>query len=262
MIRFRPFAFVALLASLLGVPQTLRAAEPPIIAAASDLQFALSEVAEAFRAETGEAVRLSFGSSGNFARQIRQSAPFEMFLSADEAYVADLAKAGWTRGDGDLYAVGRIAAFAPDGSPVRADGGLDDLRAALADGRLKRYAIANPAHAPYGRAAEEALRHAGLWDDIAGKLVLGENASQAAQFAMSGSTQGGIIPYSLALSPRLAEAGAFTLLPAEWHRPLNQRMVLLRAAGPVAERFYAFMKSADARAILARHGFSLPGEGG
>ena len=232
----------------------------PVIAAAADLQFALGDVAGAFLRETGQDVRLTFGSSGNFARQIRQGAPFEMFLSADEDYVLDLMRDGFTRNEGDLYAIGRIAILVPTGSPLRADGSLEDLRRALNDGRLTRFAIANPEHAPYGQRAEEALRRAGLWEAIESRLVLGENVAQAAQFALSGSSQGGIVAYALALSPRLASQGAHAQIPAEWHSPLRQRMVLLRGAGAVAESFYAFARSPEARAILRRYGFLLPGE--
>jgi molybdate transport system substrate-binding protein len=231
-----------------------------VIAAAADLQFALTEVAEAFKAETGQEVKLAFGSSGNFARQIRQGGPFEVYLSADEQYVLDLARDGFAQGEGTLYAIGRLVLVVPHGSPLRADGSLDDLAAALDDGRLERFAIANPEHAPYGERAEEALRHRGLWDKIQPKLVLGENVSQAAQFALSGSTQGGIIAYSLALSPKIAAQGSFELVPAEWHEPLRQRMALLRGAGPVAERFYAFVQEPEARRIMRRFGFILPGE--
>jgi molybdate transport system substrate-binding protein len=183
------------------------AEEPPVIAGAADLQFALEEIASAFEADTGLAVKLSMGSSGNFARQIRQGAPFEMYLSADEDYVLELARDGFTRDDGALYAVGRIVLITPHGSPLEADGSLEDLKTALADGRLTRFAIANPEHAPYGKRAEEVLRHQGLWEAIEPRLVLGENVSQAAQFATSGDTQGGIIPIrwrSRRASPRSA----------------------------------------------------------
>ena len=161
---------------------------------------------------------------------------------------------------GALYAIGRIAVIAPDGSPLEADGDLNGLRAALADGRIERFAIPNPDHAPYGGRAEEALRHAGLWDAVAPKLVLGENVSQTAQFATSGSTQGGIIAYSLALSPKVSERGAYALIPDSWHQPLRQRMVLLKPAGDTARRFYDFLRGPRGRAILERHGFSHPGE--
>ena len=129
-------------------------AETPHIAAASDLKFALEEIAAAFRTETQQDVHLSFGSSGNFYRQIEQGAPFTMFLSADEGFVTKLAEAGRTLDQGALYATGRIVLFAPHGSPLTVDAHMTDLRAALNDGRLQRFAIANPEHAPYGRAAE------------------------------------------------------------------------------------------------------------
>ena len=246
--------------SVAGWITEARAEEPPTIAAASDLQFALTEVAAAFKAESGLDVKLAFGSSGNFARQIRQGAPFGMYLSADENYVLELSKDGFTRDDGALYAVGRIVIIVPHGSPLEPDGTLGDLGEALEDGRVQKFAIANPEHAPYGRRAEEALRHAGLWEAIRDRLVLGENVSQAAQFATSGSTQGGIIAYSLALSPKVSVLGTFQLIPAQWHAPLRQRMVLLKDAGATAERFFAFVQQPSARAIMRQYGFVLPGE--
>jgi molybdate transport system substrate-binding protein len=235
-------------------------AEVPHLAAAADLQFALAEIAEAFEQETGHAVKLTFGSSGNFARQIRQGAPFQLYLSADEDYVLDLARDGLTRDEGTLYAVGRIVLIVPHGSPLQADGSLEDLRTALSDGRIRRFAIANPEHAPYGKRAEEALRHAGLWDAVAPKLVLGENVSQAAQFATSGNAEGGIVAYSLALAPAVAARGDHQLIPAEWHSPLRQRAVLLAGAGPVAERFHGYLQEPAARVVFRKYGFLLPGE--
>jgi molybdate transport system substrate-binding protein len=256
----RAWLVAIMLTAAAGWTVAARAQDAPTIAAAADLQFALTEVATAFAAETGLEVKLIFGSSGNFARQIRQGAPFQMYLSADENYVLDLARDGFTRDDGELYAVGRLVILVPHGSPLRPDGSLEDLRAALAEGRVQKFAIANPEHAPYGRRAEEALRHAGLWEVIEDRLVLGENVSQAAQFATSGSTQGGIIAYSLALSPKVSALGTFELIPAEWHDPLRQRMVLLKGAGATAERFYAFVQQPAARAIMRQYGFVLPGE--
>jgi molybdate transport system substrate-binding protein len=256
----------AILALLIGLSLSgiaLRpgmAEEPPVIAGAADLKFALEEVAAAFRRDTGGEVRLAFGSSGNFYRQIRQGAPFQMFLSADEQFAFDLARKGFALDEGMLYAVGRIVVLVPHGSPLKADGTLADLRAALADGRVEKFAIANPEHAPYGRRAEEALRHAGLWEQIEDKLVLGENVAQAAQFATSGATQGGIVAYSLALSPEISELGSYALIPQDWHEPLRQRMVLLRGAGETARRFHAYVQEPAARAIFRRFGFVLPGE--
>jgi len=129
----------------------------------------------------------------------------------------------------------------------------------LRDGRLSKFAIANPEHAPYGRAAQEALERAGLWDAIKPKLVLGENVSQATQFATTGSAQGGIIPLSLALTPQVKAAGTFALIPEDWHKPLRQRAVLVKGAGKTARAFYAFLQGPEARAVLKRYGFAVPG---
>jgi molybdate transport system substrate-binding protein len=236
------------------------AQDAPVVAAAADLQFALEEVAQTFYQKTGKAVRLTFGSSGNFAQQIQNGAPFELFLSADEGYVRGLAVRGLTLNEGVLYAIGRIVLFIPRSSPLRTDEEMRDLRAALADRLVRKFAIANPEHAPYGRAAREALQHQGLWDAVQPYLVLGESASQAAQFAASGSAQGGIIPLSLAQAPEVSKRGDFALLPAEWHQPLQQRMVLLRQAGETAKAFYDYLQTPPARAILVRYGFALPGE--
>ncbi len=234
--------------------------EAPIVAAASDLQFAVEEIAAAFEAETGMRVRLSMGTTGNFARQIREGAPFQMFMAADEQFVFDLARDGLARNEGDLYAIGRIVVKVPPGSTLSADGTLESLRRALAEGRINRFAIANPDHAPYGKRAREALQHAGLWDDIQPFLVLGENVGQAAQFALSGNAEGGIIALSLALAPELRDLGTADLIPEDYHEPLRQRMVLLNGAGPVAEAFYAYLKAPVARAIMERYGFVLPEE--
>jgi molybdate transport system substrate-binding protein len=231
-----------------------------LIAAASDLQFALEEIGARFTADTGLSVKLTFGSSGNFARQIRQGAPFELYLSADENYVLDLARDGFTRDEGTLYAIGRIAVMTPHGSPLDADGTLASLATALNEGRITRFAIANPDHAPYGKRAEEALRHKGLWEGIRPRLVLGENVSQAAQFATSGNAEGGIVAYSLALAPQVAARGRFELIPEDWHAPLRQRMVLLKGAGSVTARFYDYLQQPAARQMLAQYGFVLPGE--
>ncbi|MCA1907953.1 MAG: molybdate ABC transporter substrate-binding protein [Magnetospirillum sp.] len=236
------------------------AQEVPTIAAAADLQFALTEVADQFTKDTGKTVKLSFGSSGNFHRQIKEGAPFEMYLSADEGYVLELAKDGLTQDEGTLYAVGRIVLIVPPGSPLKPDGSLKDLAAALEVGTVKKFAIANPEHAPYGRAARAALKTAGLWEKVEDKLVLGENVSQAAQYATTGSAAGGIIAYSLALSPKVSALGEFALIPAEWHDPLRQRMVLTKKAGDVTKAFYAYVQAPAARAVFKKYGFVLPGE--
>lgn len=236
-------------------------ASVPVIAAAADLKFAVTELAAAFKSETGNEVKLSFGSTGNFATQIRQGAPFQLFMAADQKFIAELHREGFTKDAGDLYAEGRIVLMVPHGSVLKADEAMDDLAAQLEAGRITRFAIANPEHAPYGLRAEEALRHRGLWDKVQPHLVLGENVSQAAQFALSGNAQGGIIAYSLALAPEVRSQGQFALIPHDWHEPLLQRMALLRNAGPVATEFYTFMKSPRAREIMKKYGFVLPDEG-
>lgn len=230
----------------------------PSIAAASDLKFALDEIAARFARETGRTVRVTYGSSGNFYRQIQQGAPFELFLSADEDYVRRLADEQLTVDGGVRYAIGRLVLFVPKGSTVKADPAFADLRAALRDGRLKRLAIANPEHAPYGRAARQALEREGLWDALAGKLALGENVSQAAQFALSGSAQAGIFALSLALSPEFAGKGDYVPISESWHEPLRQRAVLLRRSGETARAFQRFLLQPPAREVLRRYGFADP----
>jgi molybdate transport system substrate-binding protein len=254
----------ALLAPLLPVGTALAGAprEAPPIAAAADLKFALTEVAERFERDRGARVRLSFGSSGNFTQQIENGAPFQLFLSADEAFVARLAARGLTVDEGLRYAIGRIALFAPHGSPLEPDDGLEGLRERLAAGRIRRFAIANPEHAPYGRAARAALEHAGLWQALSQRLVLGENAAQAMQFAASGASQGGIVALALVRAPEIARLGRHWTIPAEWHasEPLRQRMVLLRNAGATARAFVGYLQEPAAREVFARHGFALPQE--
>ena len=254
----RASACILALGLLTGAGFVTLAERRPIVAAASDLSFALTEIANEYAREHGEGVELVFGSSGTLTRQVQDGAPFELFLSADEAFVRELTDAGLTRDNGVLYAVGRIVLFAPTGSPLDAKDGLDGVARLLASGRMTRFAIANPAHAPYGRAAEAVLRKHGLWNDLRGRLVLGENVSQAAQFATAGNAVGGIIAYSLALAPNLRRRGTFTLIPDTDHAPRRQRMVLLKRAGVRIERFYRYLQAPPARAILARYGFTLP----
>ncbi len=236
------------------------ALDVPAIAAASDLQFALEEIAVRFRADTSRDVKLVFGSSGNFVRQIEQGAPFQLFMSADEGFIFKLAELGRSEDRGALYAVGRIVLFARNGSSFKPDPQMEGLKAALASGRLGRFAIANPEHAPYGRAAEQALKKFGIWTDMRTQLVLGENVSQAAQFSTAGSADGGIFAYSLALSPAVSKLGSYVLIPAETHDPLRQRMALIKGASETARAFYEYMQQSAAREIFKRYGFVLPGE--
>jgi molybdate transport system substrate-binding protein len=231
----------------------------PVLAAASDLRYAMDELIAGFTAASGLEMRVTYGSSGNFTRQIEQGAPFELFFSADESLVLRLAAKGLTRDTGALYAIGRIVLFAPHGSPLVPDPELRVLAALLERGEVRRFAIANPEHAPYGRAAREALSALGLWTRLQPHLVLGENVSQAAQFATGGDAVGGIFAYSIALAPEVHAKGRFVLLSERLHTPLRQRMVLLRTAGDASERFYAYMRTPAARAVLSQYGFRVPG---
>ena len=237
-----------------------RARPVATVAAASDLRYVLDAVAELFTQQTGQTVRLVYGSSGHLCAQIEQGAPFGLFLSADEQLVARLAQAGKTLDAGRLYGIGRIVLLVANSSTLKPDGSLGDLSAALKDGRLRKFAIANPQHAPYGARAKEALQALGLWSAIQEHLVFGENVSQAAQFALSGSAQGGIVALSLAMVPQIAARGAFALIDDRLHQPLRQRMVLLKGATQPLHAFYRFLAGGAARAIMERNGFVVPKE--
>jgi len=249
---------IGLVAVLLCAAEPVRAQKAPLVAAAADLRFALESIAQRFTGESGERVELVFGSSGTLTRQIIDGAPFELFLSADEAFAETLASAGLTRDGGALYAVGRIVIFAPHRSPLKVDARLEGLRSLLARGGVTRFAIANPEHAPYGRAAEAALRATGLWESVKPSLVLGENIAQAAQFATTGNAVGGVLAYSLVLAPPLSERGTYALIPDSLHPPLRQRMVLLKRANETAQRFYRYLQQPAAREILRTYGFVVP----
>ena len=244
----------------LGPHVRARAQAPATVAAAANVKPAIEELAALFeRQPGGQKLRLVFGSSGNFVAQILQGAPFHLFVSADESTVFRLADAGRTEDRGRVYAQGRLVLMAPRGSPLKVDAELKDLAAALRDGRVRRLAIANPEHAPYGQRAREALQHAGLWELAQPRLVIAENVSQAVQFAMSGSAQGGFVAYSLALVPAVAAVGEHVLVPATFHAPLAQRMVLIKGAPPAARAFHDFLLTPAAQAVWQRHGFSAPG---
>jgi molybdate transport system substrate-binding protein len=249
-------AVVAVLALVLGVRQDRPRA--PVVAAAANLDPVLTEIADRFATERGTRVDVVFGASGALTRQIEDGAPFELFLAADEAFPHRLTAAGLTRDAGVVYAVGRLAIFAPAGSPLAVDPELDGLSRLLDSGMLDRFAIANPDVAPYGRAAEAVMRARGLWNPIRPHLVLGESVVQAFQFAATGNTAGGLVAYSLVVTPGQARRGTHALIPDGDHPPLRQRMVLLERAGPVAEQFYGYVQGDAARAIFEAHGYGAP----
>jgi molybdate transport system substrate-binding protein len=234
------------------------AAPAPRVAAASSLSFALRDIAVRFQREQGDAVQVVYGASGALTRQIEEGAPFELFLAADEEYPDRLTGRGLTRDRGAVYAVGRLVLFAPNDSPLQVDERLAGLESLAAAGKVSRFAVANPAIAPYGRAAEAVLRRHGLWDRLQPSLVLGDTIAQAAQFALSGNAVGGLIAYSLVRSPTFSGRGRYALIPAAEHEALRQRMVLLKRAGPVAERFYQYMQGSAAHETLRRYGFEVP----
>jgi molybdate transport system substrate-binding protein len=254
----RAIRWLVVLGLTIALAPDLAAQRGPTIAAAANLNFALVDVANQFAKDDGAHVDLVFGASGTLTRQIQDGAPFEMFLAADEEFPNKLAAAGLTRDAGVVYAVGRLVVFAPAGSPLSPDDRLEGLARSLQAGDIRRFAIANPEVAPYGRAAEAVLRKRGLWEALAPYLVLGDTISQAAQFATTGNAAGGIIAYSLVLAPGLAERGRYALLPDADHPPLRQRMVLLKRASPVAERFFRYVQGPAAQAILRRYGFEVP----
>jgi molybdate transport system substrate-binding protein len=254
----RRFVILCLAAWTVAGAGTASAQRPPRVAAAANLNFALTEIAEQFARDRGARVELVFGSSGTLTRQIQDGAPFELFLAADEAFPNQLTAAGLTRGAGVVYARGRLALFAPSGSPLTVDDRLNGLARLVKAKGVTRFAIANPDVAPYGRAAEAVLRKHRLWDAIRPQLVLGDTIAQTAQFATTGNAVGGLVAYSLVVAPEFANRGKYVVIPEADHPQLRQRMVLLKNAGTTAAQFYAYLQTAAARAILTRHGYAVP----
>jgi molybdate transport system substrate-binding protein len=233
------------------------------IAAASDLSAALEKLAPVFEKQTGIHLSVSLGSSGNFFAQIQNGAPFDVFLSADKSYPEKLAEAGKTEGVLVPYARGRLVLWMPNSSSLRLpskgqvlEGNLDELTGPT----VRKIAIANPEHAPYGRAAVAALTHFAVYDQLKSKLVLGENVSQTAQFAQSGNADAAFIPLSLAASAPMQRDGHWLLLPDESYPPIEQAGVVVKASQykPQAARFLEFLVSPEAQALLHDFGFEAP----
>ena len=232
-------------------------AQPLSVAAAADLQAVLPTLVRQFESASGRSVRLTFGSSGNFFSQIENGAPFDMLLSADIDYPRALVADG--KADGPslyAYGVGRLVLWTRRESGIDVARGLD----VATDPAVQRIAIANPAHAPYGRAASAALTTAGVHDKVRAKLVLGENVSQAAQFVQSGNAQLGLLALSLALSPALKTTGRYALVPAAAHPPILQGAVVVSASRhkALARQFIDFLKTEGATAQLRAFGFEKP----
>jgi molybdate transport system substrate-binding protein len=227
------------------------------VAAAADLTFAFRDVAVKFQQQTGNQVKLSFGSSGNFFSQIQNGAPFDLFFSADVSYAKKLDDAGLTE-PGTLYqyAVGKIVLWAPSGSKLDLSSGLRVLR----DPAIRKIAIANPEHAPYGRAAVEAMRHEGIYDEVKDKIVLGENISQTAQFVQSGNAEIGIIALSLAVAPAMKDKGKYFEIPAADYPAIEQAAVILKSSKKkdLARKFVSYLKTPATTALMERYGFAVP----
>lgn len=244
-----------LLLLLLGSVLSWGADRPQLtVFAAADLAFAFKEIVPLFEKATGATVTLAVGSTGTFAHQIDAGAPADVFFAANQSYVDDLvAKGRLIRETRVLYAQGRIvlATHRGAGRP------LTELRE-LTDARIRRVAIANPVHAPYGKAAEEALRAAGLWEQVRPKLVYGDNIRQALQFIQSGAAEAGIVALSVASVPEIQ----FVPIDPALHQPLNQAAaVVQRSTVPeVGLAFIQFVNGPQGRPIMKRYGFMLPGE--
>lgn len=234
----------------------VRADKDPLFAVAANMMHVMTDVRELYMNEPGSAgINLVFGSSGNFARQIVQGAPFELFLSANKKYVDFLIHNGIRPADYREFALGRIGYFIPDGSALSGDRGLDEINKSLVNGKFRRIAIANPAFAPYGMAARQALQTAGLWAIENDKLLLGENIAQAVQFALSGNVDLGIIPLSYAVLPETRDKGKFFLIPENWHEPIIEYLVQLQGAGTASRAFYQYLLSGKAAQILKKYGY-------
>lgn len=227
------------------------------IAAAADLNPALTELAAKYKTQTGNEVRLSFGASGNLTQQIRNGAPFDLFFSADEDYPRQLvAERRAERDSLYRYAIGRLVLWLPADSTLDIQGkGIN----VLLDPAVKKISMANPLHAPYGRAAEAALRHLGLYEKVGDRLVLGENVSQAAQFVESGNAQAGLVALSHALAPGMKDKGKYWPVPADAYPELDQAAIILSSSihKKEAAAFLQYLRSAEARSLLEGYGFSL-----
>ncbi len=223
--------------------------DPLLVSAAASLTDPFTELAQEFQQEHGVPVTLNFGASGQLAQQIEQGAPVDLFASANRAYVDELAQAGLLLPDTlTVYARGRLTLWVPEGSPLTLTGIQDLTRP-----EITRIALANPAHAPYGQAAQEALQAAGVWEEVRPKLVFGENIAQAYQYAETGNVDVAI----LALSLSVTSQGRWLLVPQELHRPLDQAMAVVAGAPQeeLARAFLAFVTGPAGKAILERYGF-------
>jgi molybdate transport system substrate-binding protein len=226
------------------------------IAAAADLQSAMQDVAARFQNETGKTVKLIYGSSGNFFQQIQNGAPFDMFFSANLEYPKKLEAAGLTEpGTYYQYAKGKIVIWVPKDSKLDLSSGLHSL----VEPSVKKIAVANPQHAPYGQAAVAAMQKENVYDKVKDKFVLGENISQTASFVISGSADVGIVALSLALSPNMKDRGRYAEVPVSEYPPIEQACVVLSSSKnkETARQFLLFVKTGAVSDILRSYGFDV-----
>jgi molybdate transport system substrate-binding protein len=228
------------------------------VAAAADLTFVFKEVGARFQKETGNSIKISYGSSGNFFSQIKNGAPYDMFFSADVSFPKKLEAAGLTE-PGTLYeyATGKLVVWVPSQSKFDINQGLK----VLLDPGISKIAIANPVHAPHGAAAVAAMQHEGIYDQVKGKIIQGDNILQAAQFVQSGNADVGLIALSLALAPPMKSAGRYFEIPSGDYPPIIQAVVILKSAKDkdTAEKFLKFLKEPTTVAIMQQYGFVPPG---
>lgn len=240
----------------LGTAGGASAQNAPIrVVAASDLKFALTALAARFETENKFKLAISYGSSGHLARQLSQGLPADLFLSADEALIFRLRQAGWAKDDGVVYGRGQLIWMAQKASTAPLDGDLKGLLASL--GSAGKLAIANPEHAPYGRAARSALLSLGLLPSVQSRLVLGESVTQATQFVSTGAAAAGLVALSLALAPELAATTRYITVKPTHYPPIIQRMALSRSSSVSAQKFYAFLQTAASKEVLRANGLGL-----
>ena len=256
MLRRQLIRAAAIAAGMSVVPARSRSGEPNstvTVAAASDLKFVLEELAQRF-AQTGAAMpRLVFGSSGNLARQIQQGAPFDLFMSADESLIDRLLAAKAMRDRGVVFGVGHLSLVTAANAPIALPTEFKQLHSVLP--QIERFAIANPEHAPFGRAALQAIKAAGLYELLAPKLVFGESVVAALQFVLTGAAQMGIAGQALTLAEALAGKVKHIKIDQSLHAPIIMRMALVGEGAPAARLFYQFLQSDQARALFQRYGF-------
>jgi molybdate transport system substrate-binding protein len=248
------------LSTLSGWAQEKNGSPELVIAAAADLSSALQEIGDSYEKKTGVKVKLSFGASGALTQQIQNGAPFDLFFSADMDYPRQLIAAGDADGSSLYqYAVGRLVLWVPTDSPLDVE---HQGMKVLLDPSVKKIAIGNPQHAPYGRAAVAALRHAGLYDQVADRLVLGENISQAAQFVESGNAQVGFVALAHAAAPAMRGKGKYWEIQADFYPPIAQGVVVLSHSQHKKEaaEFLDYFKTKEVADLLRKYGFTLPHE--